>query len=361
MGKKSLFETVKIRNTTIKNRICVPPMITFGSGDKAGAKRIRHYRDIAAGGAGLIIAEATCVTDTGQLGPGQMGIWDDSHIDGLREMAQAVHEEGGTILLQIHHAGVVGCNEHLCPDAYQLNETTVGKKMTIEDIVCIQEAFIHAGRRACEAGFDGVELHGCHSYLISQFLNKRVNRRGDIYGREPEKFPVDILKGIRKLVSADFIVGIRLGAFEPTLEDGIRYAKVLEQAGFDFLDISYGFFQEHEPSAPAGFPFQDVIYGAEQIKKACAVPVFAVNQIRTPEQAQQVLEETDVDMVDIGRAVLVDCNWANKARNGDMPNPCIGCKTCCWFPDGSKCPGRIRAEKQAGQEPRQSQVAAEGK
>lgn len=346
MSDKQLFETVQIRNTTVKNRICVPPMITFGSGDEAGAQRVRHYRSLAAGGAGLIIAEATCVTDKGQLGSGQMGVWDDSHIASLRELAAAAHEEGAVILLQLHHAGVVGVNEHLSPSAYRLNDDITGKEMTAEEIEAVTNAFIQAGRRAYEAGFDGVELHGCHSYLISQFLNKRVNRRDDLYGREPEKLPIDILQGIRALVSPDFIIGIRLGLFEPTLRDGIRHAKLMEQAGFDFLDVSYGFTREQDlPALPDGFPFKDVIYGAGEVKKTCSIPVFAVNEIRTPEQARGVLKRTDVDMVDIGRAVLVDSEWANKTKDGRTPDPCVGCRDCSWFPDGSRCPGRIRAAR----------------
>lgn len=346
MSVKQLFDTVQIRNTTVRNRICVPPMITYGSGAEAGDDRIRHYRALAAGGAGLIIAEATCVTDKGQLGQGQMGVWDDAHIPGLRELAEAVHEEGGTVLLQLHHAGVVGMGEFLCPDAYVLNETVTGKKMTLGDIETVTEAFIQAGRRAYEAGFDGMELHGCHSYLISQFLNSRVNRREDLYGQTPEKLPIDILTGIRRLVSPDFIVGIRLGVFEPTLADGLRHAKLMDAAGFDFLDISYGFTREQDlPELPGGFPYRDVVYAAGEVKKACSLPVFAVNQIRTPQEAQGVLERTDVDMTDIGRAMLVDYEWANKAKNGETPDPCIGCGDCKWFPDGAKCPGRIRAAR----------------
>ena len=342
---KTLFEPLVIRNTTIKNRICLPPMITFGSGAFAGEERKNHYRQIAEGGVGLIIVEATCVTEEGQLGLGQMGIWDDKQIEGLKGIADAIHQAGSTAVIQIHHAGVVGIDTHLCPDAYVLNPDVTGKKLTLEEITAITDAFIQAGRRAYLAGFDGVELHGCHSYLISQFLNNRVNKREDIYGTNPEKFVLDIIKGFRNLVSEDFILGIRLGAFEPTLEDGIRHARMFEEAGIDFLDISYGFTREHEPFAPEGFPYQDIIYAAGEIKKQCHVPVFAVNQIRTAEQAQGVLDLTDVDMVDIGRAMLVDYQWANKVKTGSTPDPCLGCKTCRWYPDGAKCPGRLKASK----------------
>lgn len=340
---KTIFEPFIIRNTTIKNRICLPPMITYGSGDEAGEDRTNHYKQIAQGGIGLIIVEATCVTNEGQLRPNQMGIWDDKHIEGLKGIVDAVHSEGATAILQIHHAGIVGVYGHLCPDEYPLNSEVTGIKMTLDEIYSISNSFIQAGLRAYQAGFDGVELHGCHSYLISQFLNNRVNKREDIYGKNPEKFVIDILTGIRKLVSKDFIIGIRMGGFEPTLEDGIRYAQIFDEAGFDFLDISYGFSQEIEPYAPKDFPYKDIVYAAGEIKKNCGIPVFAVNQIRTAEQAQGVLSLTNVDMIDIGRSILVDYNWANKVKNGITPNPCFGCKECKWFPDGQKCPGRLRS------------------
>ncbi len=339
---KKLFEPLVIRHTTVRNRICLPPMITYGFGDSAGEERINHYKQIAEGGTGLIIVEAACVSDGGQLGPNQLGIWDDRHIEGLTAMATAICDGGAAAIIQIHHAGIVGVYSHLCPDTYKLNAEVVGRKLTIDEIDDIKNAFILAGQRAYKAGFDGVELHGCHSYLISQFLNKEVNKRDDIYGTNPEKFVLDILSGIRECTSEAFIVGIRMGGFEPTLEDGIRHAQIFDRAGFDFLDVSYGFSQAHKPFAPKDFPYKDIIYAAGEIKKRCKAPVFAVNQIRTVEQAQGVISTTGVDMVDIGRATLVDYKWANKARENIAPDPCFGCKECKWYPDGAKCPGRLR-------------------
>lgn len=130
---------------------------------------------------------------------------------GLRRITQAVHAEGCPIFVQIHHAGIVGIAEHaLCPSAYQLGDKT-GAEMSVEQIHAIQQAFIRAAQRAYQAGYDGVELHGCHRYLMCQFLNRRVNTRADVYGEHPEQFVLEILEGIRKTVPEDFVVGIRLG------------------------------------------------------------------------------------------------------------------------------------------------------
>ena len=131
---------------------------------------------------------------------------------------------------------------------------------------------------------------------MCQFFNRRVNRRSDEYGREPERFALEILTGIRALTPKSFIIGIRLGAFEPALADGIAHAKALEEAGIDFLDISYGFQGMDEPEKPEDFPYRDVIYGAAEIKKQVHVPVFAVYGIQSPQMAEDILMRTGVEM-----------------------------------------------------------------
>lgn len=351
MLKDSFF----IRKTRICNRICVPPMVCYHWTDESGVvsdRHVEHYRAMARGGAGLIIQEATCITQEGRLADTQLGIWDDSHVDGLRRITEAVHAEGCPIFVQIHHAGIVGIAQHaLCPDAYTLRRGGTekhGVKMQEEDIARIQQAFIDAARRAYEAGYDGVELHGCHSYLMCQFLNRRINHREDRYGKNPELFITEIMDGIRNIVPEEFVMGIRLGAFEPTLADAIRHAKALEAHGIDFLDISYGFTGEDEPEKPADFPYKDVIYAAGEIKKNVSVPVFAVNGMRVAEDARGVLACTGVDMVDIGRSTLVNPSWAADALAGRDTGRCLDCAVCQWRIDADQCAGRklLRKKRQ---------------
>lgn len=348
-----LQDSFLIRNTRIRNRICVPPMVCYhwaGDNGIVSDRHVEHYRAMARGGAGLIIQEATCVTKEGRLAVSQLGIWEDSQIDGLRRITQAVHAEGCPIFLQIHHAGMIGiAQQALCPDSYILCQNGTekrGVKMQQQDILRIQQAFVDAARRAYQAGYDGVELHGCHRYLMCQFLNSRVNRRDDRYGTNPERFITEIMDGIRCVVPEDFVVGIRLGAFEPTLADGIRHARELEAHGIDFLDISYGFTGEDEPHKPDDFPYQDVIYGAGEIKRQVSVPVFAVNGIRVPADAMGVLELTGVDMVDIGRSSLVNPNWAADAFAGHDTGRCLDCAVCQWRIDADQCAGRKLLQKQ---------------
>ena len=251
---KRLNDKFYIRNTEIGNRICIPPMVIFGYSDETGIvteKNIEHYRALAKGGAGLIIKEATCVTRDGRLSNNQLGIWSDEHIEGHRKIAEAVHAEGKRIVMQIHHSGVNGISDNpMCPSDYTKEYgdgrgTKHAHEMTLDEINEIINAFIDGARRASLAGYDGVELHGCHSYLISQFFNSRVNKREDEY-KDPMKFVSKIIEGIRSVTPDDFIVGIRLGCFEPVLVDGIRNARLVEKAGFDFIDVSYGFDGESE-------------------------------------------------------------------------------------------------------------------
>ena len=350
---KQLQDSFYIRNTRIRNRICVPPMVCYHWTDESGMvsdRHVAHYRAMAQGGAGLIIQEATCVTKEGRLADSQLGIWDDAHIDGLRRITQAVHTAGCPIFVQIHHAGIVGiAQQAYCPDAYTLRRGGVEKtgiRMTEEDIRRIQRAFVDAASRAYEAGYDGVELHGCHSYLMCQFLNGRVNRREDRYGAHPEQFVYEIMDGIRRVVPEEFVMGIRLGGFEPTLSDALVHAKGLEAHGIDFLDISYGFSGEDEPEKPAEFPYKDIIYAAGEIKRQCRVPVFAVNGIRVPDDARGVLAATDVDMVDIGRSTLVNPNWAADALAGRETGRCLDCAVCQWRVDADRCAGRLLRARQ---------------
>jgi len=256
-------------------------VIGFRDDGYVAPENVERYKELAKGGAGLIIQEATCVNNDGKLSQKQLGIWNDDQIEGLKTIVDAVHEEGCPIFIQIHHAGVVGISKDpICPSPYEYKKSAgsvTSHEMTREDIKSIQNDFISATRRAYEAGYDGVELHGCHAYLISQFLNKKVNKRTDEYGENPEKFVIEIMNEIRKITPKEFIVGIRLGGFEPTIEEGIHYAKVLEKNGIDFLDISYGFMSEQEMHVNEEYKYSNAVYAAQKIKQEVSIPVFAVN------------------------------------------------------------------------------------
>lgn len=352
-----LFQPFQIKNLNIKNRICFPPVVCYSAGREDGfvtEQHIEHYRNIAKGGTGLIIQEATCVDKMGRLSRRQLGIWEDGQIDGLSGIVKAVHEEGCPILIQIHHAGAAGVEkELLCPSNYCFQKNgsqNIGREMTIEEIHQIRQEFVDAAVRAYKAGYDGVELHGCHQYLMCEFFNDRVNKREDEYGIYPERFAVEILRAVKARVPKEFLVGIRLGGFEPDLKSSQQFAKILEKEGINFLDISYGFTGEDEPYAPDDFLFQPCIYAAQEIKKVVSVPVFAVNSIMSPEMAEEVLQKTNVDLVDIARGIMVNPSWANDAFEGRDTGKCLHCRECSWSKDMETCKGRILLKRQRGKE-----------
>ncbi len=347
---EKLFSEFNIKNVKIKNRICIPPMVVpFAHDGYVAPENVERYKKLAQGGAGLIIQEATCINNNGLLSEKQIGIWSDDQIEGLKNIVDAVHKEDCAIFVQIHHAGVTGISEKpLCPSPYEYDNfgrSVVGREMTVEDIKSVQNDFIKAAKRAHEAGYDGVELHGCHGYLISQFLNKKVNKRTDQYGKTPEKFVIEILEGIRNVTPKEFVVGIRLGGFEPTIEDGLYYAKVLEKNGADFFDVSYGFFNEQEIHVSEEYKYSDAVYAAEKIKAEVSIPVFAVYGINSPELAEEILNETKIDIVDIARGTLINPNWANDAKYGKDTGKCLNCEKCMWFGQSEVCAGKVIFER----------------
>lgn len=359
MTQKTIAQSLTLRGYTIRNRLCVPPLVAFRyNKDPQGFvsdENVEHYRAMAKGGMGLIVQEATCVSPEGRLDANQLGLWDDAFIPGLKRVADAAHENGAKIVVQIHHAGTTAeTDELIAPSPYCFTEeyhdgTTRVKQsraMTQADIDRVQRAFVDAALRCVKAGYDGVELHGCHGYLLSQFFNSRVNHRDDAYGQDKTLFARQIIRAIRKEVPEDFIVGIRIGVFEPTFEQGMQNILRVAQEDVDFLNVSYGFGREMDPTKPDGFPYSAAVYGAGEVKKAVgSKAVFAVDGIRTAQDAQGVLDLTDVDMLCIGRCNLVDPQWANKVLAGQEPGICLHCKSCNWMNRDKACAGQVLLER----------------
>jgi len=321
---RKLFTEFNLKNIRIKNRIGVPPMAAgLTESGTVTPKNIEHYSKLAKGGAGLIIQEATCININARFSENQLGIWTDDQIEGLRQIVDAVHRENCNIFIQLQHSGLTGISEpHLSPSPFQ--HEAFGRvyeakyEMSVETIQSIQHDFIQAAIRAYQAGYDGVELHGSRSFLICQFFNRFVNQRTDKYGTAPETFVTEIMDGIRQKTPGGFIVGIRLGGFEPQIDDAIRHAMVLEQHGVDFIDIGDGFFGAQGARAEADYPYSHTVHAAQLIKEQVSVPVFAVGEIKTPELAEEILNTTNVDLVHIGRGFLANPNWANDARGNDV-------------------------------------------
>lgn len=347
----NLFSEITIKNHRIKNRVVLPPMVMFGWSDSEGLvsqRHIEHYEEVARGGTGLIIIEATCVNRDGRLANPQLGIWDDKHIEGLSRIGEACHRYGAKVLVQIHHAGLQTVKtsdaDVLCPSDYDDGKRKA-RAMSIEEIHGIQKDFSDAAVRAEKAGLDGVELHGAHGYLICQFMSPLVNKRTDEYGgciENRARFACEIIDRIKSRVGKDFVIGYRMGGNEPSVDEGIKIAGILESHGVDLLHVSAGMSGGPIIETPPNFQYNWIVYCGTEVKKHVSIPVIVVNDIRTPERASYLVENNMADFTAIGKGQLVDPEWANKAKDSIDVKLCLKCKRCQWFTDSDKCPGRRR-------------------
>ena len=350
-----LFSEFALKGLKVKNRIVFPAVVCFHYAGEDGMvvpRNIEHYRLRAEGGAGIVITEATAVSKDGRLAPFQLGIWTDDHIPGMGQIASAVKSSGAISLLQIHHAGLV-TRENISefakgPSVDEKNPKS--KELTVKEIEEIRDAFIAGAGRAKKAGYDGIELHGAHGYLLNQFASSFFNRRKDEYGGSLEKnlrLADEIIRGIRKECGADFIIGYRLGANSPTLEDGIRIAGYLEKSGVDLLHVSHGGSLMNLPRTPKGFNYNWIVFSGITIKKQVKIPVIVVNEIKTEERAAWLFENDLTDFVALARPQLADPSWANHVKNSEQVNICSSCKPKCrWYEDSELCPA-VKRKKTA--------------
>ncbi|MCD8036349.1 MAG: NAD(P)/FAD-dependent oxidoreductase [Clostridiales bacterium] len=347
MGYEKLFEKGTIGRITIKNRCVMMPMGTVYA-DKDGMatdRIIEYYSERARGGIGLIINEYTGVDDVDSIPTiGNIRAARDYHIPGLERLTDSVHKYDCKIFAQIHHGGMTSKpaltgRQSLSPSGIPAAPgAAVPKEMTVDEIKAVQQKFIDAAVRCEKAGYDGVELHGAHSYLIAQFFSKYYNKRTDEYGGDVEgrtRFTTEIIDGIRKVVRPDFVVGLRISGDEMveghnTLEDNLEIVKFLENK-IDYINVSNGCAQNGDANCdPYSFEPGWKKHVAKTFKENLSIPVIATNTIKNPKWAEQLLEEGVSDFVGLGRSQFADPEFVNKAkesRSGEIVK-CIGCMYC---------------------------------
>lgn len=340
---KNLFDPIRIGTQTIKNRIAMPAMDTnYAEKDGTLSKRhVNYLKNRARGGAGLIILEATSVSwPEGKISERQVAMNDDTQTPSLHYLTDSVHSYGAKILVQIHHGGFMAVPEY-CGGAQSVSATDFNgaKALTVEEIHKIVNDFIHAAQVAQKGGFDGVEIHAAHMYLLNQFINPSCNTRTDEYGGNHEKrFRIirEIIQGIREACGSDFIIDVRLGAYDyvsngNTLDDGCIYAKFCEEAGADMLNITAGFYSVMETEQTQWDPEGKFLFMSEAIKKAVKIPVAIVGKMRTPAFCAQAIDEGKADIIMIGRQLICDPSYPNKIMMGreDEIRPCLNCLEGC--------------------------------
>ena len=349
MEFKKLFEPGTIGKMEVKNRIVMAPVNSrFGGEFGAVTQRwIDYYVERAKGGTGLIIVENNCVDwPLGKADGFLTRLDEDRFIPGFHDLAEAVHPYGAKIASQLQHAGrntTLANTEGLQPVAPSVlisYRGTVAREVTIPEIEVIAGKFAEAARRTKEAGFDAVEMHGAHGYLFTQFLSPLTNKRNDMYGGSFEnrmRFAVEVIERTREKVGPDFPIIFRFSVDEylpggVDLEEGKRIARRLEEAGVDAIDVSAG---TRESAGTVIMPNMAVPRGcfvhlAARIKEVVSIPVIVVGRINDPILAEEILDQGKADFVTLGRQMLADPYFAEKAARGALDDirPCIACNEC---------------------------------
>ncbi len=343
-----ISDKVKVNKLPSKNRVLFPPVVCFNWADTEGFEtedRAKHYGDRAKGGSGLVVIEATGISKEGRIIENELGLWSDDHEDQFTRIAKACHDQDSIVLVQIVHAGMKSFNKSVFSASEQTLKRKTCEAMSLEHIERVKNEFVSSAVRAFEAGLDGVEIHGAHGYLLSQFTSKETNKREDKYGGSLEnrlRLSIEIIEAVRAATSEDFIIGYRFGVNDPTFEEDIIFAKQLEELGVDILNVSSGI-GANSLETPVGFEESQIAYMGVEIKKHVNIPVACVGSIRRPEQAKYLIEKHNVDFVAVARGILADPNWGNKAVAGEDVDVCHHCKPWCKYAkNGHKCPWRVQ-------------------
>ncbi|MGE6378786.1 NADH:flavin oxidoreductase/NADH oxidase [Peribacillus muralis] len=319
-----LFSSYRIKQLELKNRIVMPPMCQYSvdAGDGIPTNwHQHHYVSRAIGGTGLIIVEMTDVEPDGRITNGDLGLWADEQIDAFTKIVDEVHQHGAKIGIQIAHAGrkAQDAETPVAPSAIAFDETfKTPRALETEEVKEMVDKFRSSVRRAVQAGFDVIELHGAHGYLIHQFISPLTNRREDEYGKDRTKFGVEIIKAAKSEMPADMPLIMRISAREYVeggygLEESIAFSNVFKEAGVDMLHVSSG---GEGPIGADGRPGTHASYQtplAREIKKALGIPVIAVGRLDDPNLANSIIGNEEADLVAVGRGMLRNPYWALEA------------------------------------------------
>jgi 2,4-dienoyl-CoA reductase-like NADH-dependent reductase (Old Yellow Enzyme family) len=358
MNEKSpLFTPVKIGALEIPNRFVRSATHDFMAAEDGSIteRQVSLYENLARGEVGLIITGHTYVNPQGKAGPYQIGVYADNLIDGLSRIPKAVHRYRSRIFLQLSHAGrqtkpkLCGCVPLAPSSVYEPIYKVMPKEMDKEEIKATIDRFIQSSRRARDAGFDGVQVHVAHGYLLSSFISPYTNRRQDEWGgtlANRSRIVVEIIQGIRALLGKDYPLVVKMNStdFLPeglTLEDSIETAKILEKEGLDAIEASGGMAEAGKGSYWKG-PFSEEEEGyfvdnASKIKRALSIPVFGLGGIRSFSVMEKIIEQGKADLISLSRPLIRDPFLIRKFRSGEIEkSECISCNKC-FNPRGISC------------------------
>lgn len=346
-----LLTPARIGSVEIRNRIIMPPMTTRLA-DREGRvtdDTVNYYLARVRGGVGLVTVEMASPERAGRHRVRELGIYDDQFLPGLSRLTDEIHRAGGKCSIQLGHGGGHTrfdiCGETpVAPSAIPhpvfevTNETIVPRAMTIVDIHNTVQAFAAAAARAEKAGFDCVEIHAAHGYLISQFLTPFENRRTDQYGGDLEnraRIGLEVLRACKAAVKIPVIYRLSVDDYFP---EGLQYAEGKQvalwaaQAGADALHIAAGHYRSLPSAArmipPMNYPDATFLAYAAAIKKEVSVPIIAVGRLGDPDVAAEAVETGKADFIALGRTLIAEPEWVEKLRRGEPARRCLACNTC---------------------------------
>lgn len=351
MDERILFSPIQIGDMHLKNRIVMSPMATNFGTENGGItdQQIAYYVGRAKGGVGLIIAESNYVSEEGSGARNRAGMVSDDVIEQHKRLVDSVHQYGAKICAQLHHAGAVASMEAIgqipvscsAVNYFSLGEKHIGlipRELTVKEITRLVDCYAQAARRIVKCGYDAVLIHSAHGYLLNEFLSPHTNKRKDQYGGSEEnrmRFLLEIIQAVREVVGAEFPIFVRLSS-EEHVDGGYDFAFIerlavkLEEAGVNEINFSCGNYEELDKIMPMPhLPDCCYVDYAAQMKQRLHIPVSTVGRITTPEMAESILKEGKADLVYIGRALVADARWAQKAEENGNICPCIGCNIGC--------------------------------
>ncbi|PFG04516.1 NADH:flavin oxidoreductase/NADH oxidase [Bacillus sp. es.034] len=315
-----LFDSYQLKDLLLKNRIVLSPMCQYQAKNEKGIPEMWHMIHLvsrAIGGTGLVLTEMTNVEARGRITENCLGIYSDEQMEEFKKINEQIHHHGAKSGIQIAHAGrksVIKNGDIVGPSAIPFSpDSPVPRELSKGEIEEIIEAFYLGAKRSVAAGFDTIEIHGAHGYLLHQFLSPASNHRNDEFG-DPAEFPVRVIKAIKEAVPDTMPVMFRISAVEYveggySFEDTLSNCKKFIAAGVDLFDVSTG---ANSPIKPVVYPGYQVKYAA-RIKQELKIPVMSVGKLETPQLAEAVVQDGLADLICIGKGMLRQPYWAKEA------------------------------------------------
>jgi len=352
-----LLTPIDVGRVTVPNRFVRSATHDYMAKDDGSVtdRQVGLFKELAEGEVGLIITGHAYVQPSGKASPRQIAIHDDRFVQGLARIAEAVHKHSSKIFVQLAHAGrqtkkkVCG-SAPVSPSAvYDPSSRSMPREMTPAEVKNLIHDFIAAARRVRRAGFDGVQLHAAHGYLLSSFLSAHTNRRRDEWGGPLEnraRVVVEIIRGIKDATGPDFSVMAKLNSTDflergLTPGESVEISRILEAEGLDAIEVSGGMTEAGKGSVWQGLRSEDqegyFVENAAAIKKAVHIPVSGLGGIRTPAVAEKFVSEGRVDMISMSRPFIRDPHLVHRFREGEVTaSECISCNKC-FNPRGIRC------------------------